>query len=189
MIQSVLNLMKVKILSFLTALTTFAFAGIISCTKSPCESGKIRNEIDCQCSEEFEHRSLAKKKIFWFGQKLTATNTTEISPTPKNAVQTVESKTWCVSDMCFVRTRGLESNPFNESDSGVYIPTKVGDKLYFSFKENPSTGYQIIVDNTTVNGVFSYEKSTYVQDKAPIGYVGVPGRVYFTITPTAVGSA
>jgi hypothetical protein len=68
--------MKVKILSFLTALTTFAFAGIISCTKSPCENGKIRNEIDCQCSEEFEHRSLAKKRIFGFGQKLTATNTT-----------------------------------------------------------------------------------------------------------------
>jgi hypothetical protein len=71
--------------------------------------------------------------------------------------------------MCFVRTRGLESNPFNESDSGVSIPTKVGDRLYFSFKENPSTGFQIIVDNTTVNGVFSYEKSAYVQDKAPIG--------------------
>lgn len=101
----------------------------------------------------------------------------------------VQSKTWCVSDMCFVRTRGLESSPFNESDNGTYIPSKVGDKLYFSFRENPTTGYQIIVDNSTVNGVFSYVESKYVQDKAPAGYVGVPGTVYFIVTSTAVGSA
>jgi len=51
-------------------------------------------------------------------------------------------KTWCVSDMCFIRERGIFENPFDESDSGKEsIPTKVGDKLYFSFNENPTTGF------------------------------------------------
>ena len=52
-----------KILTFLTAITTIttlAYAGIISCTKSPCENGKIRNKIDCQCSEDLEYRSLTE---------------------------------------------------------------------------------------------------------------------------------
>jgi hypothetical protein len=62
-IVSVLKLMSVKIL-ILTALTTLAYAGIFSCSKNPCENGKIRNEIDCQCSEEPESRNLARKKTF-----------------------------------------------------------------------------------------------------------------------------
>jgi hypothetical protein len=37
----------------------------------------------------------------------------------------------------------------------------VGDKLYFSFHENPTTGYKIIVDNTTINGVFNYTERSY----------------------------
>jgi hypothetical protein len=37
----------------------------------------------------------------------------------------------------------------------------VGDKLYFSFYENPTTGYKIIVDNTTINGVFNYTERVY----------------------------
>ena len=79
-------------------------------------------------------------------------------PEPPKKVFT--GKTWCVSDMCFVRERGIEENPFDESDSGKErIRTKIGDKLYFSFNENPTTGFRIIVDNTTINGFFNYTQS------------------------------
>ena len=64
--------------------------------------------------------------------------------------------------MCFVRYRGIEANPFDETNSGEEpIRTKVGDKLYFSFHENPTTGYKIIVDNTTINAVFNYTERVY----------------------------
>lgn len=92
--------------------------------------------------------------------------------------------------MCFVRERGIEENPFDESDSGdKIIQSKIGDNLYFSFYENPTTGFSIIVDNTTIAGSFNYTKNyslplTY--DNPPA--LGVGRKVYFKITPLKVGS-
>ena len=50
-----------QLITILTVISTLANAGLIGCTKSPCENGKIRNEIDCQCYQGLEYRLLESK--------------------------------------------------------------------------------------------------------------------------------
>ena len=53
---------------------------------------------------------------------------------------------------------------YTESDNGKAINAKVGDVMKFSFSENPTTGYTMIVDDSAINGVFTYT-SSYAQDQ------------------------
>ena len=74
-----------------------------------------------------------------------------------------------------------------ENSSGQPIDINVGDVVYFSIKENPSTGYKLIVDQIT-SEVFQYDSryEPYVNYlTTPI--VGAGGTRVFKIVGNSVG--
>jgi len=76
-------------------------------------------------------------------------------------------------------------NPFDESDSGLRISTKLGDKLYFIFKEDQTNGNMIIVDVLTINGNYKYTQTS----PPPNPSSPAERKTMFTIIPLMWGLA
>ena len=68
---------------------------------------------------------------------------------------------------------------YSEGDNGKAISANVGDVITFKFSENPTTGYTMIVDDSVIDGVFTYT-SSYKQDQ-PGKCCGYGGKVTFTL--------
>ncbi len=51
------------------------------------------------------------------------------------------------------------ANVYTEANDGQAISANVGDFITFKFSENPTTGYIMIVDDSVINGVFTYTSS------------------------------
>ena len=76
---------------------------------------------------------------------------------------------------------------YSEGDSGKAISANVGDAITFRFSTNPTTGYQMIVDDSVIDGVFTYT-SSYKQDQ-PGECCGYGGKKTFTLQAVKQGSS
>jgi hypothetical protein len=76
-----------------------------------------------------------------------------------------------------VNTKGSKQNPLKAVDSGNTTYTVVGSQIYFQFVEIPSSGFSLIVDTSTVNGIFNTETS-FVAANSTSG----AGSRYFRLT-------
>jgi predicted secreted protein len=75
---------------------------------------------------------------------------------------------------------------YTEANDGQAISANVGDVITFKFSENPTTGYTMIVDDSVINGVFTYT-SSYAQDQ-PGKCCGYGGKKTITLKAVKKGS-
>jgi len=84
-----------------------------------------------------------------------------------------------------VNPKGSKQNPLKAVDSGNTTYTVVGSQIFFQFVEIPPSGFSLIVDTSTVNGIFNTETSFVATANSTSG----AGSRYFRLTIIKEGDA
>ena len=74
--------------------------------------------------------------------------------------------------------KGSKQNPLKAPDSGNTTYSVVGNQIYFQFVEIPSSGYSLIVDTSTINGIYNTETSFVATANSTSG----AGNRYYRLT-------